>query len=98
MTIVAVKALSNGYFVGEQTWGALGPLVDATAKFNSGIFSCPPLIKEVRTSSHALKDKNGKQYENIGITPDLEVKHDQQALSAGKDPQLERAMQLIMGN
>ena len=95
MTIMAVQTLPNGYFVGEQTWGAQGPLVDVSAKFNSGIFECRPFLEEVKTSSHALKDVNGKQYENIGLTPDIEVKHNQQALNAGKDPQLERSIELI---
>ncbi|MCL2132474.1 MAG: S41 family peptidase [Lentimicrobiaceae bacterium] len=95
MTIIAVKSLPNGYFVGEQTWGAQGPLIDVSAKFNSGIFESSTFFKEVRTSSHALKDKNGKQYEGIGLTPDIEVKHNQQALNAGKDPQLEKAIELI---
>ena len=88
-------SLPNGYFVGEQTWGAQGPLIDVSAKFNSGIFESSTFFKEVRTSSHALKDKNGKQYEGIGLTPDIEVKHNQQALNAGKDPQLEKAIELI---
>ena len=98
MSVMAVQALPNGYFVGEQTWGAQGPWIDISAKFNSGKFKCLPFLKEITTSSHALKDKNGKLYENIGITPDVEVKHDQQALSAGKDPQLERAIQLLKDN
>ena len=96
MTTIAVKSLPNGYFVGEQTWGAQGPLIDVSAKFNSGIFECKPFFKDVITSSHALKDKNGKQYENIGLTPDIEVKHNQSALNAGKDTQLEKAIEIIV--
>ena len=95
ITIMAVKSLPNGYFIGEQTWGAQGPLIDVSAKFNSGIFECRPFFKTVTISSHTLKDLNGKQYENIGLTPDIEVKHNQQALNAGKDTQLERAIELI---
>jgi len=95
MTVIAVKALPNGYFVGEKTWGAQGPLVDASVKFNSGSFDGQSFFKTIITSSHALKDNNGNQYENIGLTPDIEVKHNQQALNAGKDPQLERAIDLI---
>jgi len=96
MTVIAVKSMPNGYFVGEQTWGAQGPLIDISAKFNSGSFECKPFIKEARMSSHALKDKNGKQYENIGLRPDIEVKHNQQALNAGKDVQLEKAIEVVL--
>jgi hypothetical protein len=95
MTIIAVNTLPNGYFIGEQTWGAQGPLIDVEAKFNSGIFECRPFFEQVMMSSHALKDKNGKQYENIGLKPLIEVKHNQQALNSGKDKQLEKAVELI---
>jgi len=95
MTIMAVNALPNGYFIGEQTWGATGPLIDVEAKFNSGIFACQPFFEQVTMSSHALKNKDGTQYENIGIKPIVEIKHNQQALNSGKDPQLEKAISLI---
>jgi len=95
MTIIAIKTLPNGYFIGEQTWGATGPLIDVEAKFNSGIFKCPPFFEQVTMSSHAFKDKNGKQHENAGLKPIIEAKHDQQSLNSGKDTQLEKAIKLI---
>jgi hypothetical protein len=95
MTIIAIKSLPNGYFVGEQTWGAQGPLLDASVKFNSGSFEGQSFFQTVTTSSHAFKDNSGKQYENIGLTPDIEVKHNQQTINANKDIQLERAIDLI---
>ncbi|MDR0294915.1 MAG: hypothetical protein LBH91_01815 [Prevotellaceae bacterium] len=95
ITIIAVNSLPNGYFIGEQTWGAQGSSADIEAKFNSGIFECQPFFEEVMISSHAFKDKNGKQYENIGLRPIMEAKHDQQALNSGKDTQLELAIRFI---
>lgn len=96
MTIMAVQTLPNGYFVGEQTWGAQGPLVDISANFNSGIFACPPFLTEVKTSSHVLKNMDGKLYENIGIKPNVEVRHNQYNLTTEKrDVQLEQAIDLI---
>ena len=34
--------------------------------------------------------------ENRGVAPDVEVEHDPQAVRAGRDPQLERAVRLVL--
>jgi tricorn protease len=34
--------------------------------------------------------------ENVGIEPDVEVEHDPEAVRQGKDPQLEKAVEIVM--
>lgn len=93
MTTMAVKALPNGHFVGERTWGANGPLT-GNLFFNGGQFSTD-YINLVYTSSLMLKYRDGKIYEGIGFSPDVEVKYDKAALDLGQDKQLEAAIGLI---
>jgi C-terminal processing protease CtpA/Prc len=93
MTTMAVKALPNGHFVGERTWGATGPLTN-NVFYNGGQFSTD-YIKLVYTSSLVLKYRDGKIYEGVGFPPDVEVKYDPVALATGRDKQLEAAIGLI---
>ncbi|TWF45154.1 tricorn protease-like protein [Chitinophaga polysaccharea] len=93
MTTMAVKALPNGHFVGERTWGANGPLI-GNLFFNGGQFTTN-YMNLVYTSSLMLKYKDGKIYEGVGFPPDLEVKYDEAALNLGQDKQLEAAIGLI---
>lgn len=93
MTTMAVKALPNGHFVGERTWGANGPLIN-NIYFNGGQFKTD-YIQLAYTSSLMLKYRDGKIYEGIGFPPDVEVKYDAAALDRGQDKQLEAAIGLI---
>jgi len=93
MTTMAVKSLPNGHFVGERTWGANGPLI-GNVYFNGGQFSTD-YIQQTYTSSLMLKYRDGKIYEGIGFSPDVEVKYDAAALATGQDKQLEAAIGLI---
>ena len=34
--------------------------------------------------------------ENVGVAPDIEVEHDPELVRQGKDPQLEKAMEVVM--
>lgn len=95
ITTMAVKSLpsGNGKFVGERTWGANGPLIGNDflngGQFSTGFFNL------VYTSSVMLRAKDGKVYEGIGFPPDVESKYNAQALAAGRDIQLEKAISLI---
>lgn len=93
ITTMAVGVLPNGYFVGERTWGAHGPLTDNEV-FDGGQFSSP-FFTLVYTSSLMFKDYHGVIHEGVGLMPDIEVKYNKEALSENRDPQLERALQLI---
>lgn len=94
ITTMAIKALPNGHFVGERTWGAMGPLT-SNQTYNGGQFTTSFLIDEVYTSSLLFKYKDGKIYEGIGFPPDVEAKYNGEALQNGEDTQLEAALSLI---
>ena len=36
------------------------------------------------------------EVENVGIAPDLEVEHDPELVRQGKDPQLDKAIEVVM--
>lgn len=93
MTTMAVKALPNGHFVGERTWGANGPLT-GNKFYNGGQFSTG-WLKLVYTSSLMFKYKDGNIYEGTGFPPDMAVPYNPAALKAGRDLQLEAALSLI---
>lgn len=80
-------------FIGEQTYGATGPLTDP-AIFNSGSFNIGSFLS-VETSSVEFKGLNGLSYEGIGITPDIDSPFNYKNLSIGKDSQLELAINNI---
>jgi len=50
------------------------------------------------TAPHmALYDLNGKwEVENVGIAPDIEVAHDPKLVRQGRDPQLERGVEIVL--
>ncbi len=77
-----------GPLVGTRTWGGL-----------IGIFGYPPLVDGggVTAPRVALYGLDGDwEVENRGITPDVEVEFDPKAWRAGRDPQLEKAVELVM--
>lgn len=93
ITAMAVKALPNGHFVGERTWGGNGPLT-SNKNYNGGQFSTG-FLNQVYTSSLMFKNLDGNIYESKGFPPDQEVKYNAAALRAGRDLQLEAAIRKI---
>lgn len=77
-----------GTLIGERTWGG-----------EVGITGYPPLIDggEVTAPSLAFFTKEGKWgIENEGVPPDVEVSMDPKAWRQGSDPQLEKAVQVVL--
>jgi tricorn protease len=77
-----------GTLIGKRTWGGL-----------VGIGGYPRLIDGggVTAPHWALWFPNGKwDVENNGVAPDIEVEHDPKAVRAGQDPQLEKAVALVL--
>ncbi|QJB34940.1 hypothetical protein HF324_27855 [Chitinophaga oryzae] len=93
ITTMAVKALPNGHFVGERTWGANGPLT-GNKFYNGGQFGTG-WLNLVYTSSLVFKYIDGNVYEGVGFSPDRAVPYNPAALRAGRDLQLEAALSLI---
>jgi tricorn protease len=82
------RKLALGPLVGMRTWGGL-----------VGISGYPPLIDggTVTAPRWALFGTTGQwEVENIGIAPDVEVEHDPKLVRAGRDPQLEKAVEVVL--
>jgi tricorn protease len=77
-----------GPLIGKRTWGGL-----------VGIGGYPPLLDGGRvTAPHlAIWFPSGDwEVENRGVAPDIEVEFDPQAVRAGRDPQLEKAVEVVL--
>jgi tricorn protease len=82
------RQLNIGPLVGERTWGGL-----------VGIGGYPRLIDggTVTAPHFAHWFASGKwEVENYGVAPDVEVELDPQSWRAGRDPQLEKAVALVL--
>ncbi len=90
---MAIKAIPNNIFVGETTWGATGPITN-NVLYNDGQFDVPGFLS-VYTSSAAFKYIDGNSYEGKGFPPDIYVPFNLTNLFAGKDAQLEKAINLV---
>ena len=84
----AFQRVGIGPVVGTRTWGGVigidsrYRLVDGTA------------VTQPRYSFWL--DNHGWDVENRGVAPDVEVEFDPKAVRAGKDPQLEKAVELVL--
>ena len=77
-----------GPLVGMKTWGGL-----------VGIWNYPPLLDGgfVTAPRGAIYGLHGEwEVENHGIAPDIEVENDPASVAAGRDPQLEKAVEVTM--
>ena len=82
------KLLRLGPLVGTRTWGGLVGTLGVPPTMDGGGITAPSL---------AFYDMNGKwALENEGVPPDIEVENTPAAVIAGRDPQLERAVQEAM--
>jgi tricorn protease len=82
------KQQKIGPLVGTRTWGALVGTLNIPATIDGGGITAPSL---------AFYDVNGRwSVENEGIAPDIEVEITPADAVAGRDPQLERAVQEAM--
>lgn len=78
-----------GPLVGKRTWGGLVGRAGAPALMDGGFVSSP---------SSAVWDPSQSKWiaENVGVEPDVEIEHDPEAVRQGKDPQLEKAVEIVM--
>ena len=76
-----------GKLVGKRTWGGL-----------VGILGFPVLMDgaSVTAPNLAIFTEDGWIVENVGVAPDIEVEQDPAAVAAGHDPQLDRAIDVIL--
>jgi tricorn protease len=77
-----------GPLVGKRTWGGLIGIYDYPQLIDGGFVTAPRL---------AFWSPEGKwDVENHGVAADVEVEFDPQAVRAGRDPQLERAVAVVL--
>jgi len=77
-----------GKLIGKRTWGGLVGMAGAPPLLDGGFVSAP---------ASGIYNPNGQwEVENIGIPPDIEVEHDPALVLQGRDPQLEKAIEVVM--
>ena len=77
-----------GPLVGKRTWGGLVGIYDYPQLIDGGSVTAPRV---------AFYNPQGEwEVENYGTAPDIEVELDPQAWRAGRDPQLEKAVEVVM--
>jgi tricorn protease len=82
------KAAGVGPLIGKTTWGGLVGRAGAPSLMDGGYVTAP--------SSGVWSPKDGWIAENVGIHPDIEVEHDPVVVRQGKDPQLDKAIEVVM--
>jgi len=83
------RKVGLGQLIGKRTWGGLvGIPANPNDLLDGGSVTTPDL---------AFYGPNGQwEIENRGVTPDIEVEQDPAAMRDGHDPQLEKAVTVIM--
>jgi tricorn protease len=76
-----------GKLVGKRTWGGLVGILGFPTLMDGGNVTAPNL---------AIFTEDGWVVENVGVPPDIDVEQDPAAVAAGKDPQLDRAIDEVL--
>jgi tricorn protease len=76
-----------GKLVGKRTWGGLVGILGFPVLMDGGVITAPDI---------AIFTEDGWVVENVGVAPDIDVEQDPAAVAAGKDPQLDRAIEVVM--
>jgi len=77
-----------GPLVGKRTWGGLVGVLGFPVLMDGGSITAPNLA--------FWTEEEGFGIENIGVPPDIEVEITPADYAAGRDPQLEKAIEVIM--
>jgi len=82
------RKMKIGPLVGKRTWGGLIAAFQMPQLMDGGSVTAPDA---------AIYGLEGQwEVENHGVAPDVEVEFDPAAWRAGRDPQLERAVELVL--
>jgi tricorn protease len=82
------RNLGMGPLIGKRTWGGLVGVLGFPVLMDGGVITAPNFAIWV-------PDK-GWVVENEGVAPDIEVEQTPADVIAGRDPQLERAIEVVM--
>ena len=81
------RKLEVGTLVGKRTWGGLVGILGFPQLMDGGTVTAPNI---------AIWTEDGFVVENVGVKPDVEVEQYPADVIAGRDPQLEKAIQVIL--
>jgi tricorn protease len=81
------RKFSLGPLVGKRTWGGLVGILGFPVLMDGGRVTAPNL---------AIWTEDGFIVENEGVAPDVEVEQTPKDVIAGKDPQLEKAIEIVL--
>lgn len=90
ISALALRSIDNTMFIGQKTFGALGILAYQRALYNAGSFDVGNFM-QVKMSSASLSDRNHKNFERIGISPNKSI----ELVDSEKDTQLEYVIEMI---
>jgi len=81
------RKFNLGKLVGKATWGGLVGMLGYPVLMDGGYVTAPNV---------AIWDEDGWVVENVGVPPDIEVEQTPAEVIAGHDPQLEKAIEVIL--
>ncbi len=81
------RKLKLGKLIGKRTWGGLVGILGFPVLMDGGRVTAPNL---------AIWTEDGWVVENVGVPPDIEVEQLPAEVIAGRDPQLEKAIEIVM--
>jgi len=80
--------LKMGPLIGKRTWGGLVGILGFPVLMDGGTITAPNFA--------IWTPQEGWVVENVGVPPDIEVEMSPAAVIAGHDPQLEKAVEVLM--
>ena len=81
------RRFNMGTLVGKRTWGGLVGVLGYPEFIDGGVVTAPNL---------AFYSERGFRVENEGVAPDVEVEQLPELVVKGHDPQLEKAIEIVM--
>lgn len=81
------RQLGLGPLIGKRTWGGLVGILGFPVLMDGGRITAPNL---------AFWNEDGFGIENEGVAPDIEVEQTPKEIIAGRDPQLEKAIEVVL--
>jgi tricorn protease len=81
------RNLKLGPLIGKRTWGGLVGVLGFPTLMDGGSITAP---------NFAIWTEDGWVVENVGVPPDIEVEQTPADVIAGRDPQLEKAIEVVM--
>ena len=82
--------LKMGPLIGKRTWGGLVGVLGFPVLMDGGTITAPNFA--------IWTPQEGWVVENVGVPPDIEVEMSPAAVIAGHDPQLEKAVEVLMAD